>query len=113
VRVASLVPFIIMKAIAISERPAGNEKDAYDLFYCLKYYPGGIDKIVKEFAPYNEKMIVKKALKNLKGKFQSVNDNGPKWIADFEEIEDKEERERIMRDSFEKVKDFLDKLGIK
>lgn len=37
VRVASMVPFIIMKATAMQDRL--KEKDAYDIYFCLKNHP--------------------------------------------------------------------------
>ena len=38
---------------------------------------------------------------------------GPKWIVDFEEIDDDEEKERLQRDVFERVNAFLEMLEIK
>lgn len=39
VRVANIVPFIVLKAVAYDRR--AEEKDAYDLIYCLENFPGG------------------------------------------------------------------------
>jgi hypothetical protein len=47
------------------------------------------------------------------GKFSSIDFPGPVWAANFFEIEDIEERERVKRDVFERLKAFLDALGIK
>jgi hypothetical protein len=38
VRVATIVPFLIMKGMALRDRL--KEKDAYDIYYCLRHYPG-------------------------------------------------------------------------
>jgi len=46
-------------------------------------------------------------------KFASENHTGPKFVADFEELDDTEERAILERDAFEKVKYLLEKLGVK
>jgi len=50
VRVASIVPFFVMKGMALDERL--KEKDAWDLYYFLKHYPSGLEDIVEEFKPH-------------------------------------------------------------
>jgi len=50
IRVASVVPFLLMKGIALNERL--KEKAAYDIYYCLRNYPGGLDALVEEFRPH-------------------------------------------------------------
>jgi hypothetical protein len=37
---------------------------------------------------------------------------GPKFVADFEELDDPEEREILERDAYEKVTYLLEKLGV-
>jgi len=49
IRVASIVPFLVMKGMALDDRL--KEKDAWDIYYCLLAYPGGIDALVEEFRP--------------------------------------------------------------
>jgi len=39
VQVATIVPFIVMKGMALHDRV--KEKDAYDIYYCIKYYRPG------------------------------------------------------------------------
>ena len=46
VRIASIVPFLVMKGMALDDRL--KEKDAWDIYYCLLAYPGGIDALVEE-----------------------------------------------------------------
>ena len=41
IRVASIVPFFIMKGMALEDRL--KEKDAWDIYYCVLNYPGGLD----------------------------------------------------------------------
>ncbi len=48
VRVANVVPFIALKALAYDDRL--EEKDAYDLIYCLSYYGDGPESVAAQFS---------------------------------------------------------------
>jgi hypothetical protein len=111
VRVAAIVPFIVMKSMAIAGRL--KEKDPYDIYYCMKHYPGGLDALIIKFRPYISNRLVIEGLQNLSEKFTSVNHYGPKAIADFNSITDKDERDSIQRDAFEHVDYFLKGLKIR
>ena len=39
-----------MKAIVLDDRL--KEKDAYDIYYCLKQYSDKLDELVAEFGPH-------------------------------------------------------------
>lgn len=110
VRLAAIVPFIIMKGIALSARM--NEKDAWDIYYCVRNYPGGPDVMIKAFLPLVKHGLVREGLRRIAEKFASPDHTGPKWVADFDEIADLEERAGIQRDSYERVNYLLEKLGI-
>jgi hypothetical protein len=110
VRVASIVPFLVMKGMAMDTRM--KEKDAYDIYYCVRHYPGGIDALAEEFKPHLHHGLVKEGLLKMAGKFSSEKAFGPKCVAEFEEIEDLDEQERIQRDAYERVNALLNKLGI-
>lgn len=110
VRVSSIAPFLVMKGMAMDARI--KEKDAWDIYYCVLNYPGGIDSLAEEFKPHLHHGLVREGLQKIAGKFSSEKAFGPKSIADFEEIEDPEEQERIQRDAYERVNALLKKLGI-
>ena len=110
IRVASMVPFLIMKGMALYERQ--KEKDAYDIYFCLKNYPGGLPRLAEEFRPHLKKELIKEGLEKIGSKFESVDHIGPKWVADFFEIEDLDERELVKRDAFERVNELLKMLAI-
>jgi hypothetical protein len=109
-RIAGVVPFIVMKGMALFERM--KEKDAYDIFYCIENFPGGVEALTEECRPFLGNALVKEGLGKIRSKFASNDHVGPKWVADFLEITDKEEREIIIRRAFEKTKRLLDLLGI-
>lgn len=109
-RVASLVPFIVMKSIALDERL--KEKDSWDIYYCIRNYPAGVEAVATAFAPHTTHGLVKEGLTLLAKNFGSVDGVGPSHVADFAEVSDAEERARIRRDAFERVRYVLDRLGI-
>ncbi len=108
IRVASIVPFLIMKAIALDLRL--KEKDAYDIYYCLKQYSDKLDDLVAEFRPHLENGLIQEGLAKLSKNFASVAHTGPKFVAAFEEISDTENRIQMERDAFERVNYLLRKL---
>ncbi|MBN1916313.1 MAG: hypothetical protein JW889_00270 [Verrucomicrobia bacterium] len=110
VRVASLVPFVVMKSMALDERL--KEKDAWDIYYCIKHYLGGADAVVEAFTPRLGHGLVRDGLARLAKHFGSVDAIGPAHVANFEEINDPEERARVIRDAFERVHDVLERLGV-
>jgi hypothetical protein len=110
VRIADTVSFIILKGLALSERL--KEKDSYDIYFCIKYYPGGIDSLVEQFMPMLNDNLVKKALNAIAAKFQSINHVGPLHAAQLSLPSSDEELQMIKRDSFEHVNALLKKLGI-
>jgi hypothetical protein len=107
-RVASIVPFLVMKAMALAGRLM--EKDAWDIYYCIRNYPGGVDQLVDEFQPHLENGLVQEALVKIREKFASPEHVGPKQVADFEDIIDPDERELVQRDAFERVNALISRL---
>ena len=99
-----------MKGMAIWDRM--KEKDAYDIYFTVLHYPGGILELSKIFAPHINNNIVREGLGKIRAKFKTINSPGPVWITKFENIQTPEEINRIKRDSFERINTFLDALGI-
>jgi len=105
-KVAGVVPFIVMKGIVLMRRK--KEKDAYDLDFTLRNYPGSVEAIAKVMAADLENGLVIESLTNIEQKFNTVDHWGPTAVADFQEIEDADERERVKRRAFETVQTLLD-----
>jgi len=110
VRVASVVPLVVMKTYAILER--AKPKDAYDLNFCLENFPGGIPALAAEFATVIEDAAVRDVLTQLAGKFRDEEDNGPR---DVVEVEQPMGEARAIRKFavFTNVDDFLRAVGIR
>ena len=110
VQVASVVPFLIMKGMALEDRR--KAKDAYDIYFVLHNYPGGVEAVVKAFKPHLKLALVKEGLKKIGGKFATLDHVGPKDVSEFDETLDAEEHTIRQRDAFEKVNFLLQQLGI-
>lgn len=111
IKIAGIVPFIIMKAMAMADRE--KEKDPYDIYFVLRHFPGGPDELIRLFQPHIEHGLVREGLEKLAEKFASPNHIGPNFVADFEELEDGEERDMLKRDVFERVDYLLRGLGVR
>lgn len=109
VQVASISAFLVMKCMALKNRL--KEKDAWDIYYCVRHYPGGIDALVQDISPLSEHGLVQEALATLAEKFSSPSAIGPTQVANFDEIDDVEERELIQRDAFEKINYIVSSFG--
>ena len=109
-KVAGIVPFLVMKGMAMYDRM--KEKDAYDIYYCVEHYPGGVEGLVSEFRLHLKNKLIIEGLEKIRSKFASIEHIGPKWVADFLEVADKEDRDIIMRRAYEKISDLLDILKI-
>ena len=108
--VASMPSFLVMKGMALEDRL--KEKDVWDIYYCVQYYPGGVDALIKELYSLLGNSLVQEALSNIAEKFSTPSAVGPTHIANFDEIEDAAERELIQRDAYERINYLLVALGI-
>lgn len=104
VSVVAVVPYIIMKTAAMGR---GKAKDAYDLYFIIKHYIGGVKELAKEFEPVREKKLVTEAKEKLAGKFASEKHAGPRDVADFLDLDDEESIEMTKRDAYEQVQALL------
>lgn len=50
IRVSSVVAFLVMKGMALHDRL--KEKDAWDIYFTLLNYEGGIDALIDEIKPH-------------------------------------------------------------
>ena len=110
VKIAAAAPFLAMKGMVLHNR--FKEKDAYDIYFTLRHYDGGIEKLVKLLRSQRSNRLVLEGLSKIRSKFLEVDALGPVAVADFMDITDSDERERIERDAFERVAGLLDALGI-
>ena len=99
IKIATIIPFLVMKGMCIWDRY--KEKDAYDIYFTILHYPGGINELVKIFQSFKSNKLVREGLDKIKAKFKDIDAPGPVWLINFEDIDDEEERERVKRDAYE------------
>jgi hypothetical protein len=109
VPLASVVPFLTMKAIVMSERR--KDKDPFDIWYVLRHFPGGIDAVAASFRPHLENRLVQEGLKVLAEKFASLEHVGPREAAAFDADLSVEARAIRQRQALELVQTLLERLG--
>lgn len=110
VRVASIVPFVVMKGMALHERL--KEKDAYDIYFCVRNWPGGIAALIERFRPHMDNALVQEGLRHIAASFAFPTAVGPTFVASFEEMSEPEDRELLQRDVYERINEWLHGLGI-
>ena len=110
IKVADVAPFIVMKGMALDDRY--KEKDAYDIYFTVSNYPGGIKSLSKEFESLKGNKLVIEGLGKIKSKFKEIDSSGPVWVVNFFEINNQEEKDRVQRDAFERVNAFLNLIDI-
>lgn len=110
-KIAAVVPFIVMKGMAMADRL--KEKDAWDIYFCLTHHPGGLDNLADLFKKHVTHNLVLEGLQKISEKFESPDHIGPKHVADFEAIEDEEEKAMKKQDAFQRVDYLLRKLGVR
>lgn len=104
VNVVAVVPYLIMKANALGR---GKAKDAYDIYFLMKHYRGGVKALATEFENLGEKEIVLNMKEKLQDKFGSENHAGPKDVVDFLDLINEEESEMTKRDAYEQIQALL------
>ena len=96
--------------VALDDRK--KKKDAYDVYFCLANYPGGIDALVKEFQPLMGNGLVRESLGKTCGKFWTIDSIGPVWAAQVV-LAAGGDYEFARRDAFERARALFAALGVK
>jgi len=110
IKICNVASFLVMKSIALNDRL--KPKDAYDIYFVISKYDGGVEAIAEKLRPIMSNALVREALGYLRKGFESVDHFGPGMVSDFEEIDDPEEIARVRRDAFERVNHLLAALDI-
>ena len=107
VKVISVVPYLVMKTAALGR---GKPKDAYDIYYMVDKYEGGVRTLVKEFMPYTDRELIREMCQKLDEKFASPQHAGRTDVVTFMGITEEEEKEQIRQDVYQKIHYLTNKL---
>ena len=104
IRVVGVVPFLVMKTKALGR---GKAKDAYDIYFVIRNFPGGVEQLAKEFEFCKERALVLSMKEKLAAKFASELHAGPVDVAEFMNPSNREDISLIRRDVFERVQALI------
>lgn len=114
VTVCSIPALLAMKGHAIEGRY--KQKDAYDIYYCVRNYPGGSEALAKACRPLLDHKGGLAGYNFIAGKFESQDGFGPTCVRRFvEESQVLEDRtpDQWQLDAFGQVDAWLRALGIR
>jgi hypothetical protein len=106
--VSDVVGSLATKGLALKGRY--KEKDAYDIYFVLRYYKGGPKKVAEEVRSFLGESVVAEALEEIRDKFRSVRSEGPFQVAYFLAPGDERLRERIQGEAYTILRAFFDGL---
>ena len=81
IAVTTIPALLAMKGYALANRH--KPKDAYDIYYCVRNYPGGIDELIAATTPLLPVEAARMGYQNIAGKFHHVDDYGPNCVRRF------------------------------
>jgi hypothetical protein len=114
IAVCSIPALLAMKGHAIEGRY--KQKDAYDIYYCVRNYPGGIETLGEACRPLLDHDDGLAGYKFIAGKFDSPDGFGPTSVRKFvEESQVLQDRtpEQWQVDAFGQVDAWLRALGLR
>lgn len=81
IALASIPALLAMKGYALDGR--NKQKDAYDVYFSIRNFPGGIEELAKECAPLLEHESGVTGFGHIASKFKTVDDFGPTCVRNF------------------------------
>lgn len=114
IAVASIPALLAMKGYAIANRL--KQKDAYDIHFSIRNFPGGLDALVIATKPLLEVDTAREGYRLLSEKFRDVDDFGPTNVRQFVEGSDalgERSADQWQQDAFGQVDAWLKELDLR
>ena len=114
IAVASISALLAMKGYAIDGRQ--KRKDAYDIYYCVRNFPGGLAALVAATSPLLEIETARRGYHLISTKFRHTDDFGPTNVRIFVEGSDAlgaRTPDQWQQDAFGQVDVWLKRLGLR
>ena len=112
--VCSIPALLAMKGHALEKR--FKQKDAYDIYYCIRNYPGGPEALADACRPLLEHESGAAGYRFISGKFDTVDGYGPTCVRQFVEdtsVLGDRSPEQWQQDAFGQVDAWLQALGLR
>ena len=114
IAVASIPALLAMKGFAIHGRH--KQKDAYDIYYCIRNYPGGAAALAEACKPLMEVKDGTAGFGRIAEKFETVDGYGPTSVRKFVEeshLLGERTAEQWQQDAFGQVDAWLKAMGLR
>ena len=114
IAVADIPALLAMKGYAITKR--NKAKDAYNIYYCVRNYPGGVDRLVTATMACLEVEAAVTGYRNIATKFRTVDDYGPisvRRFVDRSPLLGERTPDQWQQDAFGQVHAWLVGLGLR
>lgn len=114
IAVCSIPALIAMKGHALQGRH--KQKDAYDIYYCIRNYPDGIDALADVCRPLLDHPSGLQGYRYIADKFQKLDDYGPTSVRRFVEdtkILGDRTADQWQQDAFGQIDAWLRALGLR
>lgn len=114
IAVCSIPALLAMKGHAIQGRH--KQKDAYDIYYCVRNYPDGIEVLAEACRPLRDHASGEEGYRYIAGKLDTVDGYGPTCVRQFVEstrILVDRTQEQWQQDAFGQVDAWLRALGFR
>lgn len=114
IAVASIPALLAMKGYAIAKRI--KQKDAYDIYYSIRNFPGGVIALVEATRPLLQSSTAKRGYLHISEKFRQLDDFGPTSVRQFVDRSDmlgERTADQWQQDAFGQVIAWLSALGLR
>jgi hypothetical protein len=114
IAVASIPALLAMKGFAIRNRH--KQKDAYDIYYCIRNYPGGIEALAEDCRPVLAHKEGEQGYRCIAEKFDDQDGYGPTSVRRFvhdTQILGERTADQWQLDAFGQVDAWLRALGLR
>jgi hypothetical protein len=111
--VASISALLVMKGYALDGRD--KAKDAYDIYFCIRNFPGGPEILAAESALLLSNPLAREGFMKIAAKFRSDDDFGPRTVDRFLGESggyDNMTAEQLRTDAYRQVRAWLRALGL-
>lgn len=112
-KIASIPALLAMKGFALGGRK--KDKDAYDIYYCIRNYESGVEGLIVDCMPLMEDEEAVRAFTIIAEKFAERDYYGPDCVARFAEKEgvlDGRTRDQWQTDAYGQVNAWLKGMGL-
>ena len=108
IKMLDIAGCICMKGIVLGE--AYREKDAYDIYSVVSQCLDNPKMVAKEVKSKLTEGSMLEGIESIKKRFRNIRAEGPSWVSNFLQANDKTAKDRIIAEVFVVMQEFIDNL---